>query len=67
NICNGPQFVRIERRRRIKAKASAEIAYFATSRTREQASPERLLAPAREPWAIEPKLHSVRCERRACP
>jgi predicted transposase YbfD/YdcC len=54
------QIIRIERRRWIKGKESAGIAYFVTSLTRGQASPERLLALAREHWAIENKLHYVR-------
>lgn len=50
----------LPRRRWIRGRESVEIAYFATSLTQEEASPERLLAVAREHWAIENKLHYVR-------
>jgi hypothetical protein len=43
-----------------QGKESAGIAYFVTSLTREQASPERLLALARVHWVVENKLHYVR-------
>ncbi|MGH6856603.1 MAG: transposase [Methylocella sp.] len=62
-MCNGParrKSYALSRRRWIKGKESVEIAYFVTSLTREQASPEPLLALAREHWAIETKLHYVR-------
>ena len=54
------QIIRVERRRWIRGRESVEIAYFVTSLTREEAAPERLLALAREHWAIENKLHHVR-------
>ncbi|MGH6853043.1 ISAs1 family transposase [Paraburkholderia sp.] len=54
------QIIRIERRRWIKGRESVEIAYFVTSLTRDEASPERLLAVTREHWAIENTLHYVR-------
>jgi predicted transposase YbfD/YdcC len=51
------QVMRIVRTREIRGKVSTEVAYFVTSLTKAEASPERLLALARAHWGIENTLH----------
>jgi Transposase DDE domain len=54
------QVARVERRRWIKGRESVELAYLITSLPPDQAGPARLLALARDHWAIENRLHHVR-------
>lgn len=51
------QVCRIERSRESKGRISHEIVYAITSLPRSQASPEALLALARDHWGIENRLH----------
>jgi len=54
------QICRLERQRTIKGETTIEIVCGITSLDRRHASPERLLAIARQHWNIENKLHYVR-------
>lgn len=54
------QVARVERRREVGGRTSAEIIYLITSLPRQAAGPERLLRLIRAHWAIENKLHHVR-------
>jgi len=54
------QVIRIERQRRVKGTTTAEVAYFVTSLTRDEADAARLLALIRSHWEIENRLHYVR-------
>lgn len=54
------QIARLERRRRIGERETVEIVYLITSLPSEAAGPERIMALAREHWAIENRLHHVR-------
>ena len=51
------QVGRVHRIREVGGKTSHEIVYLITSLTREQASPEMLLALNRQHWSIENTLH----------
>lgn len=51
------QVCRIERTREVKGAVSHETVYAITSLDRDHASPEALLAMAREHWGIENRLH----------
>jgi predicted transposase YbfD/YdcC len=51
------QVGRIHRRREVAGKASHETVYVITSLSREQASPDALLALNRQHWSIENTLH----------
>jgi len=55
------QIFELERIRQVKGqKSTREVIYGITSLSREEASPERLLALCRGHWSIENELHYVR-------
>ena len=54
------QVFRVERERRVKGVATAEVVYGVTSLTRGRADAARLLALVRSHWGIENGLHHVR-------
>lgn len=56
------QVFRVERERRVKGVATAEVVYGITSLTRGRAGAARLLALVRAHWGIENGLHHIRDE-----